>query len=79
VGSVKRCKNVKCGRIFYPTWNENSAEYCKECRSDRERKKHQRFKEKFQGRGVGNPQQDNSIMLFLRKKREIEDTKYKDI
>jgi len=75
---VKRCKNPKCRKIFYPAWNENRAEYCENCRErfsnpnrqDNYRMRHEKAR-------VGNSKQDAEILSFLKKKREIEDKKYK--
>jgi hypothetical protein len=74
VGSVKRCKNPKCNRVFYPDWNEKNVVYCQDCRKNRIDQDTYRMKhEKAQ---IGNSKQDAEILRFLRNKRKKEDNRY---
>jgi hypothetical protein len=77
VGSVKRCKNPKCNKIFYPSWNENRSEFCPDCRKRAIRQDVYRMK--HDSARVGNSKQDSEILSFLKKKRDNEDKKYANI
>jgi hypothetical protein len=67
VGSVKRCKNPKCNKIFYPDWNEKNVVYCVDCRKKDIKK--EEYDDRHPNRKLGNPKQDKEIMSFLKKKR----------
>ena len=71
---MKRCKNTKCGRIFYPSWNENRSEFCPDCRKKSIRQEIYRMK--HESAKIGNSKQDAEILSFLKRKREKEDKKY---
>ena len=80
MGSVKRCKNPKCNRIFYPSWNENRSEYCETCRIIfRDKNKTKNYEKIHERYRVGNSKQNKEILAFLKKKRANEDKKYANI
>jgi hypothetical protein len=76
----KRCKNPKCSKIFYPSWKEHRAEYCEICHIIfREKEKTRKHEEKCERERIGNPKYDVELLRILKKKREQEDLKYKNL
>lgn len=75
---MKRCKNPKCGKIFYPAWNENRSEYCSTCRDTdiAKRRAKDKYENTHENRKIGNSAQDREIMSFLKKKKKQEDNRY---
>jgi NAD-dependent SIR2 family protein deacetylase len=77
VGSVKRCKNPKCNRIFYPEWNQKNIKYCPDCHAKFGKNIRQNvYRLRHESAKVGNSAQDNEILAFLKKKRSTEDNRY---
>jgi len=75
---VKRCKNIKCGKILPNSIGVGRPpEYCENCQ---QRFKHinwnNTYRMKHDKARVGNPRQDAEILTFLKKKRENEDKRY---
>ena len=72
---MKRCKNIKCGKIFQP--KHRRQEYCFDCQGRiRQRLAEERYEDTSVNRKLGNPKQNREILKFLRNKRKNEDAKY---
>jgi predicted nucleic acid-binding Zn-ribbon protein len=81
VGSVKRCKNPKCGQTFTPDWKDKNVLYCPDCRNNRfkDRQAEQKYDRVHEKRKLGNPKQNREILKFLKKKQKDEDKYYDSI